>query len=82
VRLRWLRRIQTTNFQWPGPTGDPTDSPASTNPIPREGLARTYRTTDQPRRSTTASRAELLSRIERRERSWEDRAEVLPILRR
>jgi hypothetical protein len=45
-------------------------------------MARTYRTTDQPRRSTTASRAELLSRIERQERAWEDRAEVLPILRR
>lgn len=45
-------------------------------------MARTIRNTETTARSTKTSRAELLQRIERREQSWQQRAEILPLLRR
>lgn len=45
-------------------------------------MARTIRNTETSARSTKASRAELLQRIERREQCWEQRSEILPLLRR
>lgn len=45
-------------------------------------MARTIRSTETVTRSTKASRAELLDRIQRREQSWEQRSEILPLLRR
>jgi hypothetical protein len=45
-------------------------------------MARTIRNTETNTRRTKASRAELLQRIERREQSWEQRSEILPLLRR
>lgn len=45
-------------------------------------MARTIRNTETTARNTKASRAELLQRIERREQVWQDRSEILPLLRR
>jgi hypothetical protein len=45
-------------------------------------MARTIRNTETTARNIKASRAELLERIQRREQAWQDRSEILPILRR
>lgn len=45
-------------------------------------MARTYRTEAPNRNDRQPARFELLQRIERREQAWEQRAEILPILRR
>lgn len=44
-------------------------------------MARTIRN-ETTARGTKTSRAELLERIQRREQAWQDRSEMLPILRR
>jgi hypothetical protein len=45
-------------------------------------MARTYRANEAPTRTDRPARADLLQRIQQREQAWEQRAEVLPILRR